>query len=50
MKKNSTQQTPSVTMTATVEQPRGPRSQTLNFLKQFARVYAPAPIGGIIIN
>lgn len=50
MKKISTQQTTSVTMTIPQTKPAGPKKSTIAFLKQFARVYTPAPIGGIVIN
>lgn len=50
MKKISTQQTTSVTMTISQTKPVGPRKSTIALLKQFARVYTPAPIGGIVIN
>lgn len=50
MKKISTQQTTSVTMTIPQTKPAGPKMSTVAFLKQFARVYTPAPIGGIVIN
>lgn len=50
MKKISTQQTTSVTMTIPQTRPAGPKKSTIAFLKQFARVYTPAPIGSIVIN
>lgn len=28
----------------------GPKQQTVDFLRQFARAYYPAPIQGIILN
>lgn len=37
-------------MTMNSQTARGPRKQTLDFLKQFARVYVAAPLGGIVIN
>lgn len=33
-----------------VHSERGPRKQTIEMLRQFARVYCAAPIGGYILN
>ncbi len=50
MKKISTRQLMSQTMTAPEKESCGPKAQTIAFLKQFARVYSPAPVGSIILN